>query len=280
MKLHFLPLLLILTVWSCQSAPQAINEHSQQNKKTARANKILSKQKKFSPTELNKETGYQELENGNIVFVFSPELYGFSGKIKVFVEGSFNGWLKGMDNKWMLSPIKNDSLQILELPYSDVAAPGNCGFPEFRFYIIHEENLKVEELSSQTNCAGFRSGSNTVLLRIQDNPDEVVSAQKAMQTKKPLADFNIRNPKHAAALSNVRQVPGTKMLWRGYHPYKISRSNLDTERTRLELVKKLLKANNIKSIICLSGAESPNKRESICEYQQEIINAEIGRAHV
>lgn len=273
MKLHFLPLLLILTVWSCQSAPQAINEHSQQNKKTVRANKILSKQKKFSPTELNKETGYQELENGNIVFVFSPELYGLSGKMKVFVEGSFNGWLKGMDNKWMLSPIKNDSLQILELPYSDVAAPGNCGFPEFRFYIIHEENLKVEELSSQTNFAGFRSGSNTVLLRTQDNPDEVVFAQKAMQTKKPLADFNIRNPKHAAALSNVRQVPGTKMLWRGYHPYKISRSNLDTERTRLELVKKLLKANNIKSIICLSGAESPNKRESICEYQQEIINA-------
>ena len=27
------------------------------------------------------------------------------------------------------------------------------------------------------------------------------------------------------------------------------------------------------SIICLSGNEVPNKRESICEYQQEIINA-------
>ena len=64
-----------------------------------------------------------------------------------------------------------------------------------------------------------------------------------------------------------------KTLWRGYHPYKISRANLDTERTRLELVKKLLKANKIQSIICLSGNESPNKRENICEYQQQIINA-------
>lgn len=273
MKFYFLPLLLILTLSACQSGPQPTEEYSKSNRKTANANKFLSKQKKFSPTNLNKELGYQELENGNIVFVFSPELYGLSGKMKVFAEGSFNGWLKGIDSKWMLTPIKNDTLQILELPYSDVAAPGNCGFPEFRFYIIHEENLKVEELSSQTTLVGFRSGSNSVLLRTQDSPDEVVSAQKAVQAKKMLADFNIRNPKHAAVLSNVRQVPATKMLWRGYHPYKISRSNLDTERTRLELVKKLLKANKIQSIICLSGAESPNKRENICEYQQEIINA-------
>lgn len=273
MKHHFLSLLLILALSACQSAPQATNDYFRSNKKTADMKKILSKQKKFLPTELNKEIGYQELENGNIVFVFSPELYGFSGKIKVFVEGSFNGWLKGIDSKWMLTSIKNNTLQTLEIPYNEVAIPGNCGFPEFRFYIIHEENLKVEELSSKAIFAGSKIGSNSVLLRTQNNPDEVIFAQKAMQIKKQLSDFNIRNPKHVATLSNVRQVPAAKMLWRGYHPYKISRSNFDTERTRLELVKKLLKANNIQSIICLSGAESPNKRESICEYQQEIINA-------
>ncbi|MCH5149308.1 MAG: tyrosine-protein phosphatase [Spirochaetales bacterium] len=262
---------ILLMLFACQSAPQMIDNRP--HKKTAGINKMLNKQKKFLPTASNKETGYQELENGNIVFVFSPELYGLSDKIKVFLEGSFNGWLKGIDSKWMLTPNKNNTLQFLELPYSDIAAPGNCGFPEFRFYIIHEKNLKVEELSPKTNFAGFKIGSNSVLLRTCDNPDEVVLAQKAMQTKKQLSDFNIRNPQHVAVLSNVRQVPATKLLWRGYHPYKISRSNLDTERTRLELVKKLLKANNIKSIICLSGEESPNKRENICEYQQEIINA-------
>lgn len=273
MKFYLLPLILIAAFCACKSVPQpTVDEQPKSTEKAVKPNKSLNKQKKFSPTELNKKLGYQELENGNIVFVFSPELYGLSDNMKVFVEGSFNGWLKGIDSKWLLAPVKDDNLQILELPYSDVAAPGNCGFPEFRFYVIHEENLKVEELSSQAPLEGFKSGSNCVLLRVQDNPNEVISAQKAMQTKKALADFNIRNPKHIAILSNVRQVPGTKMLWRGYHPYKISRSNLDTERTRLELVKKLLKANNIQSIICLSGAESPNKRESICEYQQEIIN--------
>lgn len=273
MKNYLLILFLILGLISCKTTAQTVNHTSEFVKKDNKVNKILKEQESFVPTDLNKELGYQELANGNIVFVFSPELYGISGKLKVFIEGSFNGWLKGIDNKWLLSPVENSNLQILELPYYDVAAPGNCGFPEFKFYIIHEDTLKVEEPASKTNLPGFKAGSNHVLLRVQDNPEEVVSAQKAMQVKKPLSDFNIRNKKHIAILSNVRQVPATEMLWRGYHPYKISRSDLDTERTRIELVKKLLKANKINSIICLSGNEVPNKRESICEYQQEIINA-------
>lgn len=274
MKFHFLTLFLILGLISCQSGGQTVNKADVQSKKENKyVNKKLEIQKVFAVTDLNKELGYQQLENGNIVFVFSPKIYGFSGNMKVFIEGSFNGWLKGIDNKWMLTPTGSDNIQTLELPYSDVAAPGNCGFPEFKFYVIHEETLKVEEPAATTTLPGFKSGTNHVLLRTNDNPDEVVFAQKAMQVKKPLSDFNIRNKKHMDTLSNVRQVPAAKTLWRGYHPYKISRANLDTERTRLELVKKLLKANKIQSIICLSGNETPNKRENICEYQQEIINA-------
>ena len=274
MKFHFLTLFLILGLISCQSGGQTVNKADVQSKKENKyVNKKLEIQKVFAVTDLNKELGYQQLENGNIVFVFSSEIYGFSGNMKVFIEGSFNGWLKGIDNKWMLTPTGSDNIQTLELPYSDVAAPGNCGFPEFKFYVIHEETLKVEEPAATATLPGFKSGTNHVLLRTNDNPDEVVFAQKAMQVKKPLSDFNIRNKKHMATLSNVRQVPAAKTLWRGYHPYKISRANLDTERTRLELVKKLLKANKIQSIICLSGNESPNKRENICEYQQQIIDA-------
>ena len=274
MKFHFLTLFLILGLISCQSGGQTVNKADVQSKKENKyVNKKLEIQKVFAVTDLNKELGYQQLENGNIVFVFSSEIYGFSSNMKVFIEGSFNGWLKGIDNKWMLTPTGSDNIQTLELPYSDVAAPGNCGFPEFKFYVIHEETLKVEEPAATTTLPGFKSGTNHVLLRTNDNPDEVVFAQKAMQVKKQLSDFNIRNKKHMDTLSKVRQVPAAKTLWRGYHPYKISRANLDTERTRLELVKKLLKANKIQSIICLSGNETPNKRENICEYQQEIINA-------
>ena len=274
MKFHFLTLFLILGLISCQSGGQTVNKADVQSKKENKyVNKKLEIQKVFAVTDLNKELGYQQLENGNIVFVFSSEIYGFSGNMKVFIEGSFNGWLKGIDNKWLLTPTGSDNIQTLELPYSEVAAPGNCGFPEFKFYVIHEDTLKVEEPNARTTEPGFKAGMNHVLLRINDNPDEVVYAMKAMQKKKNLSEFNIRNSKDMATLTNVRKVPATKMLWRGYHPYKISRSTLDTERTRLESVKKLLKANKIQSIICLSGNESPNKRENICEYQQQIIDA-------
>ncbi len=274
MKNLILSILTMFVLFSCQSGGQTVSKADVQVKKeNEHVNKDLEIQKVFSVTEANKIFGFQELENGNIVFVFSPEVYGFTGNMKVFIEGSFNGWLKGIDNKWLLKPTGSDNIQTIELPYNEVAAPGNCGFPEFKFYVIHEDTLKVEEPSTRATVPGFKTGTNHVLLRTIDNPQEVVSAQKAMQIKKPLSDFNIRNKKHIAILSNVRQVPATEMLWRGYHPYKISRSDLDTERTRLELVKKLLKANKIKSIICLSANETPNKRESICEYQQEIINA-------
>lgn len=274
MKNLILSILTMFALVSCQSGGQTVNKpYTQAKKESVHVNKNLEVQKVFSVTDLNKELGYQQLENGNIVFVFSPEVYGFTGNMKVFIEGSFNGWLKGIDNKWLLTPTGSDNIQTLELPYSEVAAPGNCGFPEFKFYVIHEDTLKVEEPNARATEPGFKAGMNHVLLRINDNPDEVVYAMKAMQKKKTLSEFNIRNSKDMATLTNVRKVPATKMLWRGYHPYKISRSTLDTERTRLESVKKLLKANKIQSIICLSGNESPNKRENICEYQQQIIDA-------
>ena len=123
MKFHFLTLFLILGLISCQSGGQTVNKADVQSKKENKyVNKKLVIQKVFAVTDLNKELGYQQLENGNIVFVFSPEIYGFSGNMKVFIEGSFNGWLKGIDNKWMLTPTGSDNIQTLELPYSDVAA--------------------------------------------------------------------------------------------------------------------------------------------------------------
>ena len=84
MKFHFLTLFLILGLISCQSGGQTVNKADVQSKKENKyVNKKLEIQKVFAVTDLNKELGYQQLENGNIVFVFSPEIYGFSGNMKV-----------------------------------------------------------------------------------------------------------------------------------------------------------------------------------------------------
>src|SRR5574344_563323 len=83
------------------------------------------------------------------------------------------------------------------------------------------------------------------------------------------------DPAQVAIISNVRKVPGTTMLWRGYHPYKKSRGQYDTEDTRIALVNKQLQTNGIQSIITLSGDEkiSEAQGEQISSYQQAIIDA-------
>ena len=63
------------------------------------------------------------------------------------------------------------------------------------------------------------------------------------------------NPSDREKISNIRLVPGTKCLYRGYHPYKKSRPELDTENIRIKLVQKFLADAKINCDITLCGKE-------------------------
>lgn len=239
----------------------------------------------FETNKINKQLGYQLIGTGDkIVFVFDAKSYKIDFPKKVFVEGSFNGWAKGNNKDWQLEKISNN-IWTLECSSVDVMVPGNSGFPEFKFYVIAdveyvERIIEVDSVRKReeriepaaiSRIPGFQMATNNLILFPGDDPNVVIENVKVANTLKKLKDFDLSNPEDIATISNVRIVPGTTKLFRGYHPYKLSRSQFNTEKTRIELVNKAIEDNGIKSIITLSGNEQViSGKEEISSYIQNI----------
>ena len=247
---------------------------------------VVTYQPEFKLNNINKRLGYQLLDDGKIVFVFDSSRFGIKTPKRVFLEGSFNGWAK-KNSSWELEKYKY-STWTYECNLEDVMVPGNSGFPEFKFYVIAEVEYEVriveatsirkkDEIMEPTMpnpFPGFIMATNSLILLSTDNPSVVIENTKTAEKLKKLKQFNLENPADVATISNFRLVPGTSKLFRGYHPYKISRPNYDTEEKRIALVNKQLKDNGVKSIITLSGDESIDvKKEQISVYVSDIRQA-------
>ncbi len=247
---------------------------------------VVTYQPEFKLNNINKRLGYQLLEDGKIVFVFDSSRFGIKTPKRVFLEGSFNGWAK-KNSGWELEKYKY-STWTYECNLEDVMIPGNSGFPEFKFYVIAEVEYEVRiveatsirkkdeimEPAMPNPFPGFLMATNSLILLPTDNPSVVIENTKTAEKLKKIKQFNLENPQDVATISNFRLVPGTTKLFRGYHPYKISRPNYDTEEKRIALVNKQLKDNGIKSIITLSGDESIDvKKEQISVYVSDIRQA-------
>lgn len=242
-------------------------------------------QESFKLNKYNRKLGYQITEGGNkIVFVFDAASYNIAKPTKVFVEGSFNGWAK-KNPGWELSPFKKDkSVWTLECEKIDVMIPGNSGFPEFKFVItedksyietvcgqeLHRTRSQTTEPKAISRIPGFQMATNNLILFPEDNPLEIVENTKIADKQKKLKEFDLENPEDQKTLANFRLVPGTSNLFRGYHPYKKSKT-FDTEDERIKMVNKLLRDNKIQSVITLSGNEQIDaKKEQISVYAQTI----------
>lgn len=247
---------------------------------------VVNYQPEFELNKVNRRLGYQLLDDGKIVFVFDSARFGIKTPKRVFLEGSFNGWAK-KNSGWELEKYKF-STWTYECNLEDVMIPGNSGFPEFKFYVIAEVEYEVRiveatsirkkdevmEPAMQNPFPGFQMSTNCLILLPSDNPRVVIENAKTAGKLKKLKNFNLENPADVATISNFRLVPGTTKLFRGYHPYKISRPNYDTEEKRIALVNKQLRDNGIKSIITLSGDESIDiKKEKISVYVSDIRQA-------
>lgn len=243
----------------CKSAPQAI---------------LPSVQETLSFDRTNRQLGYQIIDNGSkVAFVFDQAAYKFESVSKVYLEGSFNGWLKGTDDSWLLSPSSNPKIWTLTRDAADIRIPGNSGYPEFKFYVIVKDPKFPQEPNAISTVPGFQMATNNLVLFPGDAPEEIAQNVVIANTLKTLDQFDLSDPAQVALISNVRQVPGTPALYRGYHPFKKSRGQYDTEEPRIALVKEALEKNGIKSVITLSGEEKAGGGESVSAYQQAIIAA-------
>lgn len=181
-----------------------------------------------------------------------PDLQDFES---VYVTGTFNGWLNTGDSDWLMArkTEKGKTVFVLEKNLENIMVPGNSGYPEFKFFGLSENSCRI--LSEKLDSPNVFLGNKLILLNSYEI-DEAEKLKKRTGIFREMEDFDLECPACRSEISNFRRAPGTKALFRGYHPYKKSRGWMDTENERISLVRKGLELYGIKSDITLCGYES------------------------
>lgn len=190
-----------------------------------------------------------------VTFIFDNALWKAGTVNSVDVRGSFNNWAK--TDGYSLTYDSESSVWTVTLPYSKVRIPGNSGQPEYKFV---------------TNGSSWQSGSgrsfipegyvfmtsdkNNIVIFNDDDLEAIRANSRTANTVKKAAEFDTSTREGQEEVSNFRLVPGTKKLFRCYHPFKWSRESYDSEPVRIDFVQSLSEEEGIQSDICLSGDDS------------------------
>ena len=218
-------------------------------------------------------------ENREVTFIFDPATWNFTGTVNTaYVRGSFTGWGNYEYCKMLYDPT---GFYYLTLPYSQVKIPGNSGQPEFKFYI--NGSYPGGDKSFVPEGYIFMNGDqNHIVVFSDDDFEQIKQNSKIANTVKSVADFDLTTEAGQQEVSNFRRVPGTRHLYRCYHPFKTSRANYATELPRMQYVQELSAKYGILSDIVLSGNETgslttvtiagQSYTETIPEYYRNIID--------
>ena len=214
---------------------------------------------------------YRISQDKTVTFELNLNNYNIKSSEPEFIESvtvtaSFTCWTKRPDFEMTLN---SSGIWTLKKTYEEVSAPGNSGYPEFSFLIYYKDG-SFDSVTAKTPLSDFavtqrvteeteNFGYNFLILLDKTVLPSLKESEKYLDNIEKLCDYNLKTPEDRARISNVRKVPETSMLWRGYHPYKKSRPAFDTENTRIKLVNKALKQNKIRSVITLCGDEPLQK---------------------
>lgn len=202
-----------------------------------------------------RKTGFR-FDGDELEFYCEPD--GFSDleeNESIFVSGTFNGWLTTADSSWKLKKkvFKNKVYFSLKKPISSVMIPGNTGFPEFKFFAI--SNTSYHLLTEKFDSSTTTFATNKLIFQTKEDFDLIQEIINRSDHKKSLSDFNLNCPACRSDISNVRIVPGTKCLLRGYNPFKRSKNDFDTESARIEFAQKAYEVYGVNCDITLNGFE-------------------------
>lgn len=229
----------------------------------------------FSDSEKNACYKLNEA-NQTITFIFSTSAKRFniprSDISKVYVYGSVSAWHK-TDEAYRLNGFSDDGCFFRTMPLSAIERVGNSGQPEFLFNILkYGDNYSEQEGytdRAHSSWAGMdtrllfdNNGVNMIVALPGDDLDEIHSRSIEAQKVDKLADIDLTDPSEQARIANWRRVPGTKHLYRSYHPYDPSREAYDTEERRLYWVGQLATQAGINCDIALSGDCTGNAGKS------------------
>lgn len=207
-----------------------------------------------------------DTDNGTVTLIFSTSSKRFnisaSDVKKVYAYGSITGW-NNQDEAYRLNRYSEDGCFYRTFTLEQLARRGNSGQPEFLFHVYKADGSDYVVRSHASWQGGIderlvfvNNGENMMVLMPGDDLDELAARKAAAQYIKPLSEFNLTDSAEVAHLTNFRRVPGTKHLYRSYHPYKPDRAQYDTEHERMVRLAQLGAQYGIQSDIALSGNET------------------------
>ena len=212
-------------------------------------------------TETEKNNCYKLDEaNQQITLIFSTSSKRFniskSDVSKVYAYGSISLWSKE-DEGFRLTNYSSDGCFYRTLPFSGVERLGNCGQAEWLFHVVKSDGSTYDVRSHSSWQGGIDSrlvfGNKMLIAMPGDDLDEIASRWQYAKYVKPLSEWNLTDSMEQARISNFRRVPGTKHLYRSYHPYDPCREEYDTEVERLHYIRHFAEQFGIRNDIALSG---------------------------
>ena len=214
----------------------------------------INGKKYFITQEDRKRCMIEDSELSLVVFLYDYELWGQSGDVhSAYVCGSFTSWVENPDFKMTFSP--ELSLQYLAVPVSALKECGNSSHPEYKF-CINGNYISLAGKNFIPEPYFFPSfDKNLMVVLSTDNLEEAIKLNRIAGWVKKLSDFDLESREGQEEISNFRLVPGTRKLFRSFHPfYPTGNRNeiFETEKKRIELVQKLASEEGIKSDINLT----------------------------
>lgn len=250
--------------------------------------KLVVNGKSYSVTQHDRDKCFiEDKENSLIIFIYDYKNWQQSEAVEsAYVCGSFNSWVENPDFK--MTYCEPLSLQFVAVDFSKLSEIGNSGHPEYKF-CINGSYLSLEDVDFVP--AGYifpSSDKNLALIYSDENLDDVIRQFEIAGRIKTLADFDLTTRLGQEEISNFRLVPGTKKLFRSFHPFYSTGGRsmrFDTEKKRIEYVQKLAVEEGIKSDINLtddytvfageeiSWLDGTEGQIEIPEYYQKIIDS-------
>jgi len=155
---------------------------------------------------------------------------------------------------------------------------------------IFDQYIETEDASFVPEGYIFHTcDANLIVIFQNEDITDIINESNIAGTIKHLLDFDLTTREGKEEISNFRLVPGTKKLFRSFHPYYSTGKrniNYDTEKTRITLVQELATAEGFKSDINLTedcskyvGMEmewydGTTSTVTIPKYYQDIMNAD------
>lgn len=231
-----------------------------------------------------------------VTLIFAPERIEMpfpADSIKeVYVYGSiteYGDWWPG----YQLDHINEQGCYYHTFSYDELSRPGNSGQPEFLFLVALTDDSTAYAIVPDTigphaidRRRIFVNNETWVLITYPDGAeyfttdlDELYARCQEAQCVRPLMDYNLTDSIDQHRICNFRLTPGTRNLYRSYHPYYPDKPQYDTEIERLYWVAELARQVGIRSDITLSSNKVSKVGEKIATYGDDTIVVSIPDYH-